>query len=84
METLTVLVRSLALLLSGGQQHKRVGPDYWTISFKSTWGVTRDPFYLFDISATAEFLRDTSKISAFESKFLSFLPFFFFRQFGPV
>jgi hypothetical protein len=46
---------------------------YWTISFKSTGGVTRDPFYLFDISATAEFLCDTSKISAFEPKILCFL-----------
>jgi hypothetical protein len=51
--------------------------DYWTISFKSTGGVTRDPFYLFDISAAAEFLRDTSKISAFEPKILLFWPFFF-------
>jgi hypothetical protein len=45
----------------------------------------RDPFYLFDISAAAEFLCDTSKISAFEPKFLSFLGGFFFlsfRQFG--
>jgi hypothetical protein len=51
---------------------------YWTISFKLRWGVMRDPFYLSDISAAAEFLRDTLKISAFELKFLSFLPFFFF------
>jgi hypothetical protein len=43
----------------------------------------RDPFYLFDISAAAEFLRDTSKISAFEPFFLSFfILFFYFRQFG--
>jgi hypothetical protein len=27
----------------------------------------RDPFYLFDISAAAEFLRDTSKIGQSES-----------------
>jgi hypothetical protein len=51
---------------------------YWTISFKSTWGVMHNPFYLFDILAAAKFLHDTSKISAFELKFLSFLPFFFF------
>jgi hypothetical protein len=49
--------------------------EYWTISFKSTGGVMRDPFYLFDISAAAEFLLDTSKISAFEPKILPFLPF---------
>jgi hypothetical protein len=56
---------------------------YCTISFKSTGGVTRDAFYLFDISAAAESLRDTSKISAFEPEFLSFLPFIIiFRQFG--
>jgi hypothetical protein len=53
-------------------------PDILDNSFKSTGGVTRDPFYLFDISAAAEFSRDTSKISAFELKFSSFLLFFFF------
>jgi hypothetical protein len=41
----------------------------------------RDPFY---ISAAAEFLRDTPKISAFEPKFLSLLPFFFLGNLGPV
>jgi hypothetical protein len=48
--------------------------------------VTRDPFYLFDISAAADFLRDTLKISAFEPKNLPFLPFFFFFLgiLGPV
>jgi hypothetical protein len=55
-----------------------VTAKYCTISFKSTGGVTRDPFYLFDISAAAKSLRDTLKISAFEPEFLSFLPFFFF------
>jgi hypothetical protein len=35
----------------------------------------RDPFYLFEISAAAEFLRDTSKISTFQAKISSFLPF---------
>jgi hypothetical protein len=35
----------------------------------------RDPFYLFDISAVAEFLRDNPKISAFEPKISSFLHF---------
>jgi hypothetical protein len=39
--------------------------QYCTFSFKSTGGVMRDPFYLFDILAAAEFLRDTSKISSF-------------------
>jgi hypothetical protein len=39
---------------------------------KSTGGVTRDPFYLFDISAAAKFLCDTLKISAFEPKILQF------------
>jgi hypothetical protein len=29
--------------------------QYWTIPFKSTGGVTRDPFYLLDISAATEF-----------------------------
>jgi hypothetical protein len=48
---------------------------YCTFSFKSTGGVTRDPFYLFDISAAAEFLCDTFKISAFELKISSFLHF---------
>ncbi|KAF8149203.1 hypothetical protein K438DRAFT_1779397 [Mycena galopus ATCC 62051] len=33
--------------------------QYWIISFKSTGGVTRDRFYLFDISTAAEILRDT-------------------------
>jgi hypothetical protein len=43
----------------------------------------RDTFYLFDISAAADLLRDTSKISASEPEILPFLPFFFFfRQFG--
>jgi hypothetical protein len=51
---------------------------YWTISFKSTGGVTRDPFYLFDILAAAEFLRDTSKISAFEPQISPFSLLFFF------
>jgi hypothetical protein len=51
---------------------------YCTISFKLTGGVTRDPFYLFDISAAADFLRDTSKISAFEPEIFPFFPFFFF------
>jgi hypothetical protein len=36
--------------------HKLV---YWIISLKSTGGVTRDRICLFDISTTAEFLRDT-------------------------
>jgi hypothetical protein len=60
--------------------------EYCTFSFKSTGGVTRDPFYLFDISAAAEFLRDTSKISAFEPKILPFLPFFLFflGNLGPM
>jgi hypothetical protein len=35
---------------------------YCTISFKSTWGVMHDPFYLFDIPVGAKILRDTSKI----------------------
>jgi hypothetical protein len=48
---------------------------YCTFSFKSTGGVTRDLFYLFDILAAAEFLRDTSKISTFEPKISSFLHF---------
>jgi hypothetical protein len=43
--------------------------------FKSTGGVTRDPFYLFNISAVAEFLSETPKISAFEPKISSFLHF---------
>jgi hypothetical protein len=30
----------------------------------------RDPFYLFNISAAADFLRDTLKISAFEPEIL--------------
>jgi hypothetical protein len=38
----------------------------------------RDQFYLFDISAAAEFLRDTSKISAFEPKFVFFVFLFYF------
>jgi hypothetical protein len=45
---------------------------------QSTGGVTRDPFYLFDISAAAEFLRDTSKISAFEPKIFPFCRFDYF------
>jgi hypothetical protein len=65
---------------SAGRPHRET--QYCTISFKSTGGVTRDPFYLFDISAAADFLRDTSKISAFEPEILPFLPFFFLRQFG--
>jgi hypothetical protein len=46
--------------------------------------MTRDPFYLFDISAATEILHDTPENSAFEPKFLSFLPFIFIfiRQFG--
>jgi hypothetical protein len=60
--------------------HPSVDVEYCTFSFKSTGGVMRDPFYLFDISAVTEFLRDTSKISAFEPKILPLLPFFsFFR-----
>jgi hypothetical protein len=42
---------------------------YYTFPIKSTGGVTRNLFYLFDISAAAEFLRDTSKFSAFERMF---------------
>jgi hypothetical protein len=45
---------------------------YCTFSFKSTGGVTRDPFYLFDISAAAEFLHDTPKISSFLNFLSSF------------
>jgi hypothetical protein len=41
-------------------------------------GVMHDQFYLFNILAATEFLRDASKISAFEPKFLSFLPFILF------
>jgi hypothetical protein len=44
-------------------------------SFKSTGGVTRDSFYLFDISAAAEILRDTPRNSTFELKILPFLQF---------
>jgi hypothetical protein len=46
----------------------------------------RDPFYLFDISAAAEFLCDTSKISAFELKFFVFFAFFIYLlgNLGPV
>jgi hypothetical protein len=44
---------------------------YCTFSFKSTGGVTRDPFYLFDNSAAAEFLRDTSKISTLKEKLMT-------------
>jgi hypothetical protein len=39
---------------------------YCTFSFKSTGGVTRDTFYLFNISAAGEFLRSTSKFSTFK------------------
>jgi hypothetical protein len=56
--------------------------QYCTFSFKSTGGVTRDSFYLFDISAPAEFLCDTSKLSTFEPKILSF--FALFGQFGDL
>jgi hypothetical protein len=55
---------------------------YCTFSFKSTGGVMHDPFYLFNISAAAEFLCDTSKISAFEPKISSF--FTLFGQFGDL
>jgi hypothetical protein len=34
--------------------------------------VTRDSFYLFDISAAAKILRDTPRNSTFELKILSF------------
>jgi hypothetical protein len=37
--------------------------------------VTRDSFYLFDISAATEILRDTLGNSTFELKILSFLQF---------
>jgi threonine/homoserine/homoserine lactone efflux protein len=37
--------------------------------------VTHIPFYLFDISAAAEFLHDTSEILAFKLKISSFLHF---------
>ncbi|KAJ7922054.1 hypothetical protein B0H13DRAFT_2655795 [Mycena leptocephala] len=45
---------------------------YWIISFKSTWGVTRDPIYLFDISTRAKILRDSSQISTNRNKILAF------------
>jgi hypothetical protein len=38
----------------------------------------RDPFYLFDILAATEILRDTPENSAFKLEIWSFLPFFFF------
>jgi hypothetical protein len=60
---------------AGGTNICMASRNYCTFSFKSTGGVTRDPFYLFDISAAAEFLRDTPKISAFEPKISSFLHF---------
>jgi hypothetical protein len=41
----------------------------------------RNPFYLFDISAAADFLCDTSKFSAFEPKFV-FFAFFFLGNLG--
>jgi hypothetical protein len=46
----------------------------------------RDPFYLFDISAGADFLRDTSKISAFEPEIFPFFPFLkiLLGNLGPV
>jgi hypothetical protein len=48
---------------------------YCTFSFKSTGGVTRDSFYLFDILAAAEILRDTLRSSTFELKILCFWQF---------
>jgi hypothetical protein len=42
-------------------------------SFKSTGGVTRDQFGLFDNSTTAKFWRDTAKISTFLNEIFSFL-----------
>jgi hypothetical protein len=57
------------------QKKKRKNRDYCTFTFKSTGGVMCDSFYLFDISATAEFVRDTSEISTFEPKISSFLHF---------
>jgi hypothetical protein len=45
---------------------------YWIISFKSTEGVTRDPFYLFDNSTPAEFGVTAPKFRHFPPK-ISFL-----------
>jgi hypothetical protein len=46
---------------------------YWGFSFKSTGGVTRDPFFKFDISTPAKIWRDTPEISAFPTKISAFL-----------
>jgi hypothetical protein len=48
---------------------------YCTFPFKSTGGVMRDPFYLFDMSAAAEFSCDTTKFLAFFCEISSFWRF---------
>jgi nuclear transport factor 2 (NTF2) superfamily protein len=53
---------------SGGQV-----PNYCSISFKSTLGVTRDPKNHFDISTTAKIWRNTSEIFDIRTKIWAFL-----------
>jgi hypothetical protein len=48
-------------------------PEYCSISFKSTLGMTRDLKNQFDISTTVKFWCDTSEIFDIESKILPFL-----------
>jgi hypothetical protein len=52
---------------------------YWGFSFKSTGGVTRDPFFEFDISTPAKIWRDTPQ--NFDKSHGNFRFFASFRRF---